>query len=182
MNLNPKWKSKRVLLAVGIAAMADLIQLPLTALQLTGIGAAPGEILNVMMGCALMAAISFLIGFHWFMIPTLLAEFVPGVDLIPTWTGCVIFLIGNQKLQQQPPKIPIATVEKAKPFKPLPTDIIDVACEPVEPPYLSSRSNTVRAGGKSIETQLQTLNRLRDQNLISQAEFDEKRLEILNTL
>lgn len=33
-----------------------------------------------------------LLGWHWAFVPTLLAEAVPGLDLVPTWTAAVYFV------------------------------------------------------------------------------------------
>jgi hypothetical protein len=47
------------------------------------------------------------IGFHLLLMPTFVVEFIPGVDMLPTWTACVIFVIALRKREQAspPPKL-----------------------------------------------------------------------------
>jgi len=54
------------------------------------------EILDV----AAMAVISGAIGFHPLLLPTFALEFLPVVDLVPTWTGCVALVVALRKRQQ----------------------------------------------------------------------------------
>ncbi len=56
-----------------------------------------------------MLLISLTIGFHPLFLPTFVAEFIPGVDLLPTWTGCVVFVLARRwktQPQHNPPPIP----------------------------------------------------------------------------
>ena len=41
-----------------------------------------------------------LLGFHPLLLPTLVVEFLPLVDLLPTWTGCVAVVVALRKRQQ----------------------------------------------------------------------------------
>ncbi len=47
-----------------------------------------------------MICTSWLIGFHPLLLPTALLEFIPVVDWLPTWTGCVLLVIARRKKQQ----------------------------------------------------------------------------------
>jgi hypothetical protein len=40
------------------------------------------------------------IGFHLLLLPTFAVEFIPGVDMLPTWTACVIAVIALRKREQ----------------------------------------------------------------------------------
>jgi hypothetical protein len=55
-----------------------------------------------------MIATSWLLGFHLLLLPTFAVEFIPVIDLLPTWTGCVGLLIAMRKREQaaQPPPLP----------------------------------------------------------------------------
>ena len=46
-----------------------------------------------------MIVISRLIGFHPFLLPTFVLEFVPLTDMLPTWTGCVALVVRARKRQ-----------------------------------------------------------------------------------
>src|SRR3979490_2057679 len=88
----------RVRLAYGVAITVDALQWVLGP---------PGwlfadEILDV----AAMALISGAIGFHPLLLPTFALEFLPVVDLVPTWTGCralVQRLLNQQQTAAPPP-------------------------------------------------------------------------------
>jgi hypothetical protein len=41
-----------------------------------------------------------LIGFHPLLLPTFVLEFLPVADMLPTWTGCVFFVVAARKRQQ----------------------------------------------------------------------------------
>src|SRR5258708_192543 len=47
-----------------------------------------------------MICTSWLIGFHPLLLPTALMELFPVVDLLPTWTGCVLLVLAKRKKQQ----------------------------------------------------------------------------------
>ncbi len=83
----PKLTRPRIGLAVVVALGADALQLPLQAMPL-----AP-EIIDVVA----MALTIGLLGFHLLLLPTFLVEFIPLVDMLPTWTGCVIAVIALRK-------------------------------------------------------------------------------------
>src|SRR5438874_9167755 len=57
-----------------------------------------------------MICTCWLLGFHPLLLPTALLEFFPIVDLLPTWTGCVLLVIARRKklessLQEPKPAI-----------------------------------------------------------------------------
>ena len=95
----PKLTRMRVGLALGVAVLADSIQLLLGPL-----GWAFGDqIIDVMA----MALTSWLLGFHWLLLPTFAIEFVPVLEDMPTWTACVVAVIALRKREQRiavPPK------------------------------------------------------------------------------
>ena len=83
-----------------IALVADGLQIPLQAVPL-----AP-EVIDV----SAMVLTTWLLGFHLLLLPTFAVEFIPVVDMLPTWTGCVIAVIALRKRNAPtpppaPPKI-----------------------------------------------------------------------------
>ena len=86
----PQLTRTRIVLALAVAVVADGIQIPLQAVPV-----AP-EIVDVIA----MIATSAILGFHWLLLPTFLVEFVPLVDMMPTWTGCVVAVIALRKRAQ----------------------------------------------------------------------------------
>lgn len=98
----------RIALALGIAVAADGLQMLLGPLGWVGVD----QVIDV----AAMVLTTFALGFHPLLLPTFIVEFIPLVDMLPTWTGCVIAVIALRKRAQRgavPPKIP--TVEPSKP-------------------------------------------------------------------
>ena len=78
---------KRIVAAVTIALVADGLQIPFQAVPL-----AP-EIIDVIA----MALTTWLLGFHLLLLPTFAVEFIPVIDMLPTWTGCVLAVIALRK-------------------------------------------------------------------------------------
>jgi len=71
-----------------VAIAADLIQL--AAFPFFGLGALePADaVLDVVTGAVLLR----LLGWHWALLPSFIAELVPGLDLFPTWTAAVLYI------------------------------------------------------------------------------------------
>ena len=90
----------RIILVFAIAVFADIIQLPITAGQATGIFSIPGELADFLVDCVVMGATTMLLGFHWMLLPTLFVEVIPGLDLLPTWTACVAYVVWRRKKEQ----------------------------------------------------------------------------------
>lgn len=181
-----KWKNKRVIAAITIAAIADLIQFPLTAVQATVVLAAPAEVADVLMDSVVMVLISCLIGFNWLLLPSLFVEFVPGLDLIPTWTGCVLFLV-NQQNKQPPLKTAVVDVEELRTINscppPLPPTVRKISLtEEMAVSHLQLPLKSANGVEQTCEAKLRTAQGLFDKRLISQAELDAKRQQILSEI
>jgi hypothetical protein len=82
----------RIVSALVVALGADAIQLALGPIGWTF----ADEIIDL----AAMASVCWLIGFHPLLLPTFVIEFVPVVDMLPTWTGCVLAVVALRKSQQ----------------------------------------------------------------------------------
>jgi hypothetical protein len=99
---------KQIKAAYAVAIVADLIQLPLTAASVTAVLTVPTEIVDFTIDCIVMLIMGSLLGFHWLLLPSMVAETIPGVDVLPTWTGCVACLVkirrgeGGDPMPQSP--------------------------------------------------------------------------------
>jgi flagellar biosynthesis protein FliQ len=87
---------KRIIAAVVIALLADGLQIPLQAVPFIP------EVIDVIA----MAITTWLLGFHLLLLPTFAVEFIPVVDMLPTWTGCVLAVIALRKRGNSPPTAP----------------------------------------------------------------------------
>jgi hypothetical protein len=82
----------RVRLVYGIAVTTDVLQWVLGPLG----WAFADEILDVLT----MILMWRLLGFHPLLLPTFVLEFLPVIDLMPTWTGCVAIVVALRKKEQ----------------------------------------------------------------------------------
>lgn len=84
---------RRLICAVVVAVVADCLQIPLQIPPLP-------EIIDVVA----MVLTSVLIGFHLLLLPTFVVEFIPVIDMLPTWTGCVLAVIAlrRREVKNQP--------------------------------------------------------------------------------
>jgi len=82
-----------MILALAVAVIADGVQLLLGPL-----GWAFGDQLTDVVA---MLLVSWLIGFHWLLLPTFVLELVPLIDEFPTWTACVIAVIILRRREQR---------------------------------------------------------------------------------
>ena len=95
----PKLTRTRIIFALAVAASADGLQFLLNGVGWVG----PDQAVDI----AAMLLTSWLIGFHWLLLPTFALELVPLADDLPTWTACVIAVIVLRRRQQRvPPPLP----------------------------------------------------------------------------
>ena len=92
----PQLTRTRIVLALAVAIVADVLQFLLLPLEWLFVD----QIIDVVA----MILISAIIGFHWLLLPTFAVEFVPVVDMLPTWTGCVAGVIALRKRAKSGPK------------------------------------------------------------------------------
>ena len=100
----------RIWFAFTVAFLTDAVQLGLGFLGWVG----PDEILDIVAMVLTTAAL----GFHVLLLPTFILEFIPGPDLLPTWTGCtaaVVMLRKRAQRQSTPPHIDIDSEVSAVP-------------------------------------------------------------------
>ena len=112
----PLLTRRRIILAFAIAGIGDVLQLPITAGEATGVFAIPGELADFVVDCIVMVATSRLLGFHWMLLPTVFLEIIPGVDLLPTWTACVAYVVWRRKKDQveRHPRTDVIDVSEVK--------------------------------------------------------------------
>ena len=91
----PRLTRTRIGLALAVALAADGLQFFLGPLG----WAFSDQAIDV----AAMLLTTWAIGFHLLLLPTFLAEFFPVVDMLPTWTACVIAVIILRKRGPNPP-------------------------------------------------------------------------------
>jgi hypothetical protein len=83
----------RIVLAIAVAIIADELQFLLSPL-----GWFFGDqIIDVVA----MVLTSWLIGFHWLLLPTFVLELIPLADELPTWTACVIAVVALRRRRER---------------------------------------------------------------------------------
>ncbi len=91
---------KRIIAAYAVAIVADLIEFPITAAEMTVFAAPAAEGVAFVVDAVVFGILTKLLGFHWAFLPSFLVEIVPGLDLLPTWVGCIWFVIRQRKNEQ----------------------------------------------------------------------------------
>jgi len=92
----PKLISRRERrLAWLVALSADAIQILALPLFSAG-GASPFDAVTDVAAGVLL---SKLLGWHWAFLPAAIAELVPGLDLFPTWTAAVLFVMRHRRTE-----------------------------------------------------------------------------------
>jgi hypothetical protein len=97
----PRLTRTRIALAFAVSVVADILEFPITAGTATGLLAVPAEAIDLALDAVVMAIMTALLGFHWTFLPSFLLEAVPGLDLIPTWTGCVGFVVWQRRREER---------------------------------------------------------------------------------
>ncbi|HEV2692732.1 MAG TPA: hypothetical protein VG347_07515 [Verrucomicrobiae bacterium] len=101
----PSLTKSRIFLAMAVAVIADGLQLLFAPFTLTFIDSAIDVVAMVLE--------TRIIGFHLLLLPTVVVEFIPVIDVLPTWTACVAAVIALRKREQnQTPPTPPAPPAK----------------------------------------------------------------------
>jgi hypothetical protein len=96
--------------ALSIAIAADVLQLCLGPFG--WVGAVQGiDIVAMLLTIGLL-------GFHPLLLPTAVLEFFPVLDLLPTWTGCVLFVIARRKQREGKVSEPVPAIVNPPPMLP----------------------------------------------------------------
>ena len=93
---------KKMWFALAIAVITDGIQF--------GLGPFGWILVDQGLDVLAMILISWAIGFHMLLLPTFVIEFIPGPDMLPTWTGCTAAVIMLRRRAQT--KAPIDTASE----------------------------------------------------------------------
>jgi hypothetical protein len=80
-----------------VAVVADVLELPITAVENTVIGMLPGELADGVVDIVVMGIMTRLLGFHWLFLPSFVLEAIPEIDVLPTWVGCVAYVVWQRK-------------------------------------------------------------------------------------
>ena len=90
MKLSERTRNK---LALAVALSADLIQIIFFPIFVQGALSPVDDVLDIAVGATLWS----LLGWHYAFIPALVAEVIPGLDLVPTWTAAAFLAIKSKK-------------------------------------------------------------------------------------
>jgi hypothetical protein len=95
----PKLTWTRIILALVVAVTADGLQFFL--------GPVGWTLIDQAIDLAAMLLTAWAIGFHLLLLPTFVVEILPVMDMLPTWTACVIAVIALRKREQRavPPQL-----------------------------------------------------------------------------
>jgi len=96
----------RMAFALAVAVISDGLQMALGPLGWFGLV----QVIDVVA----MVLTTLTLGFHLLLLPTFALEFIPLVDMIPTWTGCVVAVIALRK-RSETPASPTVTVSSPAP-------------------------------------------------------------------
>lgn len=99
--LPPELTRRRIWLAYGIALCADGLQFILAPL-----GPAGWIFIDDVIDVVAMLLLTLVLGFHPFFIPSFIAELIPVVDMLPTWTGCTALVIATRRRRATPAATP----------------------------------------------------------------------------
>ena len=81
----PTLTARRVWAARLLALAVDAAQIVFLPFFGVGFVSPVGDALDL----GVAVALTVLVGWHWAFLPTLVAELIPGVSLVPTWTAAV---------------------------------------------------------------------------------------------
>lgn len=106
---HPFLTKSRIWFAVVVALVTDALQLAL--------GPFGWVFVDEGLDIVAMVLISWAIGFHMLLLPTFVIKFIPGPDMLPTWTGCTAAVIMLRKRAQQKP--PVDVTSEVTPIPPV---------------------------------------------------------------
>jgi hypothetical protein len=88
----PKLTWTRIVVALAVAVSADSLQFLL--------GPFGWEFPDQAIDVLAMWLTIWVIGFHFLLLPTFVVELFPVIDMLPTWTACVIAVIALRRREQ----------------------------------------------------------------------------------
>jgi len=110
---------RKVIAARTIAVMADAVQVGLLPLFLEGALSAVNDVLDV----AVAGILTALVGWHWAFVPSFVAELVPVLNLVPSWTAAVFIATRNSSAAvsaaEPPLSLPPPSLSQSSPQQPV---------------------------------------------------------------
>jgi hypothetical protein len=100
--VSPHPRRKRALVIAIVADALQILLLPLFTAILPA-AAVVDDSIDVVVGIVMIR----MLGWHWAFLPSFIAELVPGVNLLPTWTAAVWF-VTRKGMKVPPPPEPLA--------------------------------------------------------------------------
>jgi hypothetical protein len=100
----------RIYFAFAVALLTDALQI--------GLGPLGWVLIDEGLDIIAMLLISWAIGFHMLLLPTFIIEFIPGPDMLPTWTGCTAAVVMLRKRSRQSARPPIEVTSEVTPVDP----------------------------------------------------------------
>jgi hypothetical protein len=82
--------SRRIRLAFAVGIVADILQLPVSLSLIAGF--VPAEGLEAAIDVAAGMVLTWLLGFHWALLPSFVLKLIPVLDVAPTWTAAVAYV------------------------------------------------------------------------------------------
>ena len=92
----------RIRAARVIAVAADALQIAILPAFAGGVFSILNNVLDIVVAIVMVG----LVGWHFAFVPSFVAEMVPGLDLVPTWTLAVWFATRGRNADSQPPGPP----------------------------------------------------------------------------
>ena len=99
----PQLSTGRIVFAFMVAISTDALQVLLGPLGWFFVDEALDVVAMILTSAAL--------GFHMLLLPTFVIEFIPGPDMLPTWTACTAAVVVLRRRGHTPPPAP-PVVEK----------------------------------------------------------------------
>jgi len=197
----PKLTRDRIILAYVVAVVADAIDILIsggedaTAAFTAGLVFIPGEAASAGLDAVVGGTMWKLLGFHWAFLPSFLVELVPEVDMFPSWIACVAYVVWQRKKEEageagekqiKPqgllPVVDVHSDEHPGARVNTPPLIAPIVATRKTPPLLSPTETQAQPVEGAVEKRLRNLKDLLDRNIISHAEYDAKRQQILSEI
>lgn len=105
--------TNRARLALGLALLADALQLGALPFFVWGAASPWNDALDLAMAAAMVA----LLGWHWAFLPSFVAELIPLASLVPTWTAAVL-IVARGHLGSGAPEVSVVPPSAAAPRGP----------------------------------------------------------------
>ena len=178
-----KPRRQQIILVFIIAIYADVLQLPYHGTTVAGWYVTQSQWCNPIMDVVTAACVIRLLGFRWIILLAFLLELIPGVASLPFWTACVAYLVwrpAKAPAKTPPPPRPepeiheVAMTKETPPPPPAPTQKAVLSDLEIEPEAVQPET--------AVEKRLHLLADLLNRQIITQAEHDARRQEILSKI